>query len=175
MTRAEEIVPESYSPGTTRELLQDLSGEEWADTATPTLGSPRKNSELHFGSQPVDLGMVCLSRESKEKNTFEGKKTMFLNTFDREGWQNFLMEFNQKVEREVDVEEFKEELWDILVEFGELMLMGTGPDKEASVELLRKLIHIRETTPNTESRSCKENSTLKKKSESKPVKTKMSN
>ena len=175
MTRAEEIVPGSYSPGTTRELLQDLSGEEWADTATPTLGSPRKKLVLHFGSQPVDLGMVCLSSESKEQNTFEGEKTMFLNTFDREGWQKFLREFNQTVEREVDVEEFKEELWDIMVEFGELILMGTGLDKEASVELFSKLIHIRETRSNTESKYCIENSTLKKKSESKPVKTKMSN
>ena len=38
----EEIVPGNYSPGTTQELLQHLSGEEWADTATPSLGSPRK-------------------------------------------------------------------------------------------------------------------------------------
>ena len=46
-TPAEEIVPGNYSPGTTRELLQDLSGEEWADTATQSLGSPRKNRDLH--------------------------------------------------------------------------------------------------------------------------------
>ena len=46
---AEEIVPGRYSPGTTHELLQDLSGEEWAGTATPHLGSPRKNLELQLG------------------------------------------------------------------------------------------------------------------------------
>ena len=34
---------------------------------------------------------------------------MFLNTLDQEVWQTFLMEFNQKLEQKVDVEE--EELW----------------------------------------------------------------
>ena len=43
--------------------------------------------------------MVFLSSDSKEKNTFEGNKTMFWNTLDYEEWQKFLMEFNQKVER----------------------------------------------------------------------------
>ena len=28
---------------TTQELQQDLSGDDWANTATPPLGSPRKN------------------------------------------------------------------------------------------------------------------------------------
>ena len=31
----------------------------------------------------------------------------------------FLLEFNQNVKRNMDVEEFKEELWDIVVAFGE--------------------------------------------------------
>ena len=31
---------------TTHELLQGLSGEDWANTATPPLGSPRKDLEL---------------------------------------------------------------------------------------------------------------------------------
>ena len=31
---------------TTQELLQDLSGDDWANTATPPLGSPRKDLEL---------------------------------------------------------------------------------------------------------------------------------
>ena len=41
-TPAKEIVPGNYSPGTTWEMIQDLSGEERANTATPPLGSPRK-------------------------------------------------------------------------------------------------------------------------------------
>ena len=39
-----------FSPGTTRELLQELSGDDWANTATPPLGSPRKNLELPLTS-----------------------------------------------------------------------------------------------------------------------------
>ena len=37
-----------------------------------------------------------------------------------------MMEFNQKMEQKADVKEFKEELWGILVEFGQPILMGTG-------------------------------------------------
>ena len=36
---------------TTHELLQDLSGDEWANTATPPLGSPRKDLELPLASE----------------------------------------------------------------------------------------------------------------------------
>ena len=72
--------------------------------------------------------MVFLSNDNKEKNTFERKITMFLSTVDQEKWQNFLMEFNQKMEQKVDVEEFKEEFWDLVVEFGESILMGTRLD-----------------------------------------------
>ena len=39
-TRREERVPGNFSPGTTSELLQSLSGEDWAETATLPLGSP---------------------------------------------------------------------------------------------------------------------------------------
>ena len=35
---------------TTHELLQDLSGHDWANTATPPLESPRKNLELPLTS-----------------------------------------------------------------------------------------------------------------------------
>ena len=44
-----------------------VNGEE--DTATPPSGSPQKNLELQLGSQPLDLGMMFLSKDSKEKNT----------------------------------------------------------------------------------------------------------
>ena len=49
-TPAEDIVPGNYSPGISRELVQDLTGEEWTDTATPSLRSPRKNLELQLVS-----------------------------------------------------------------------------------------------------------------------------
>ena len=39
---------------TTQELMQDLSGEHWANTATPPLtSSPRKDLEL-----PLNMGMT---------------------------------------------------------------------------------------------------------------------
>ena len=46
--------------------------------ATPSLGPPRKNLELQLGSHPAGMHMVFLSNESKEKNTFEVNKTIFL-------------------------------------------------------------------------------------------------
>ena len=39
-TPNEKVAPGNLSPGTARELLQNLSGDDWADTATPPLGSP---------------------------------------------------------------------------------------------------------------------------------------
>ena len=57
---------------------------------------------------------------------------MFLSILDQEVWQNSLTVFNRKVERKVNVEEFKEELRDIVMEFGEFILIETaGLDKVA--------------------------------------------
>ena len=59
---------------TTQELLKDLSGDDWADTATPPLNSsPRKNLELPLTSETSNMGMILLSAEESERNTFEGK------------------------------------------------------------------------------------------------------
>ena len=42
---------------TAQELLQDLSGDDWADTATPPLtSSPRKNLELPLTSETSNMG-----------------------------------------------------------------------------------------------------------------------
>ena len=41
-----------FSHGTTRELLQDLSVDDWANTATPPLRSLRKNLELPLTREP---------------------------------------------------------------------------------------------------------------------------
>ena len=70
----------SYSPGIKRDLLQDLNEDEWANTGTPPLGSPRKVLEFQLRSQPAVMGMVFLSDESKGKITFEGNRTAFLST-----------------------------------------------------------------------------------------------
>ena len=49
---------------TAQELLQDLSGDDWADTATPPLtSSPRKNLELPLTSETSNMGMILLSTE----------------------------------------------------------------------------------------------------------------
>ena len=132
-TPNEEVGPVNFCPGTTRELVQDLSGDDWADTAAPSLGSLRKNLQLPLASEPSIMGMVLLSDEAREKNTFRGNKWIFLNTLDQKGWLDFLSEFNQKVERKFKfkVDEFKEELWDTLVGFGEPVLMVTGLDEKA--------------------------------------------
>ena len=95
-TTNKEVVPRNFSPDTTRELLQDLSGDDWVDTATPSLGSSRKNLELPLAIESSNMGVVLFSDEAREKNTFEGNNWMFLNTLDQKGWQEFLSEFNQK-------------------------------------------------------------------------------
>ena len=74
---------------TAQELLQDLSGDDWADTATPPLtSSPRKNLELPLTSETSNMGMILLSAEERQKNTFEGNKSMFLGTLDEKAWRD---------------------------------------------------------------------------------------
>ena len=90
-----------------------------------------------------------------------------MNSLDQEGGQKFLTEFNQKVERKLNVEELKEELLDIMMEIGEPILMETGLDEEARQERLSKRIQNREMRLNTDPSSCKGSSTLKKKNERK--------
>ena len=76
--------------------------------------------------QPGAIGRMFLNDESKEKNNFEGNKMAFLSTLGQKRWEKILLESNRKVKRKVDVEELKEDLWDIMVEFGEPIRMGTG-------------------------------------------------
>ena len=123
---------------TIQELLKDLSEENWADTATPPLTpSPRKNLELTLASETSNMGMILLSSEEREKNTFEGNRDMFLGSLKDDAWQEFLKEFNQEVGSETTLDKFKEELWDTVVKFGEPLLIGMGLDEKARKELLR--------------------------------------
>ena len=139
-TPDEGAVAGNFSPDTARELLQDLSGDDWADTTTPPLGS----SLMNLASEPSNMGMVLLSDEMRKKNTFEGNESMFLNTLDKNGWHDFLSEINQNVERKVKLDDFKEELWNTVVGFGEAVLMATELDEKARGELLDKMISLRE-------------------------------
>ena len=152
-----------FSPGTTRELLQELSGDHWANSATPPLGSPRKNLELPLTSEPSNLGMVLLTNEAREENTFEGNKDMFLSTLDEEAWRSFLDEFNQRVENKIGVDDFKEEVWSTLVKFGEPVLIATGLDEKGRKGLLEKMIDLRKQKQDAWANQCKDSSTLNKK------------
>ena len=154
----------------TTQLLKDLNGEDWADTATPPLtSSPRKNLELPLTSETFKLGMIFLSSEESEKNTFEGNKTMFLGTLDENAWREFLREFNREVNSEITLDNFKEELWSTVVKFGELFLMGTGLDEKARGELLSKMVELRKAPLKTKEDECKNSSTLKQKTVNKII------
>ena len=105
---------------TAQGLLQDLSGDDLADTATPPLtSSHRTNLELPLTSETSNMGMIILSTKESNKNTFEGNKTMFLETLDEKAWREFLSAFNQETNSDTTLDDFKEELWNI---------RGTGVD-----------------------------------------------
>ena len=155
---------------TAQELLQDLNGDDWADTATPPLtSSTRKNLELPLTSETSNMGMILLSTEESQKNTFEGNKSMFLGTLDDKAWREFLSEFNHETKGETTLDNFKEELWNTVVKFGEPVLMGTGLDEKARKELLSKMVKLRETRQKTKDDECKNGSTLKKKTDDKII------
>ena len=155
---------------TTQELLKDLSGENWADTPTPPLtSSPRENLELPLMGETSNMGMILLSAEEREKNTFEGNKTMFLGTLDEDAWREFLSEFNREVYGEITLDDFKEELWDTVVKFGEPVLMGTGLEEKARGELLSKMVELRKASRKTKEDECKDSSTLKHKTVNKTI------
>ena len=77
---------------------------------------------------------------------------MFLNTLDEKAWQDFLSEFNQKVEHKVNLDDFNEELWDTVEGFGKTVLMATGIDEKTRGELLQKMVRLREQRQSTEAK-----------------------
>ena len=109
------------------------------------------------------MGMKLLSSEESKKNAFEGNKWMFLNTLDEKAWRDFLSEFNQRMKSETTLEDFKEELLETVVKFGEPVLMSTGSDEKAREELLSKMIKLREEKRKTKDDACKDSSTLNNK------------
>ena len=150
--------------------MKDLSGENWADTATPPLtSSPRKNLELPLTSENPNMGMIFLSAERREKNTFEGNRDAFLGTLDEDAWREFLSDFNREVNDEITLDDFKEELWDTVVKFGEPVLMGTGLEEKARGELLSKMVVLRKASRKTKEDKCKDSSTLKQKTDNKII------
>ena len=96
---------------------------------------------------------------------------MFLGTLDEKAWQEFSSEFNRETKSGTTLDNFKEELWNTGVKFGEPMLMGTGLDDKARKELLRKMVKLRQTRQKTKD-ECKDGSTLKNKTDDKKFKVK---
>ena len=88
---------------------------------------------------------------------------MFLGTLDEKAWRDFLSEFDREMKSETTLDNFKEELWNTVVKFGEPVLMGTGLDEKARKELLSKMVKLRETRQKTKYDECKNGSTLKQK------------
>ena len=109
------------------------------------------------------MGMILLSSEERERNTFEGNRDIFLGSLKNDAWQEFLEEFNQEVGSETTLDKFKEELWDTVVRFGEPLLIGTGLDEKARKELLSKLVELRNSRSKTREEKCEDSSTLKQK------------
>ena len=109
------------------------------------------------------MGMIFLSAEGRETNTFEGNRDAFVGTLDEDAWREFLSNFNQEVNGEITLDDFKEELWDTVVKFGEPVLMGTGLEEKARGELLSKMVELRKASRKTKEDECKDSSTLKQK------------
>ena len=115
------------------------------------------------------MGMILLSAEESEKNTFEGNKAMFLGTLDEKACLEFVRDFNREANSETTLDNFKEELWNTVVKFGKPVLMVTGLDEKARKELLSKMVELREAQPETIDVECKDSSTLKQKTVDKLV------
>ena len=97
---------------------------------------------------------------------------MFLGTLDEKAWRDFLSEFDQEMKSETTLDNFKEELWNTVVKFGEPVLMAIGLDEKARKELLSKMVKLREARQKTKDDQCKDGSTLKKKTDDKMIKVK---
>ena len=117
------------------------------------------------------MGMIFLSAERREKNTFEGNRDAFLGTLDEDAWRELLSDFNREVDDETTLDDFKEELWDTVVKFGEPVLMGTGLGEKARGELLSKMVELWKASRKTKEDKCKGSSTLKQKTDNKIIKS----
>ena len=113
--------------------------------------------------------MIFLGVERREKKTFEGNRDAFLGTLDEDAWREFLSDFNREVNDETTLDDFKEELWDTVVKFGEAVLMGTDLEEKTRGELLSKMVELRKASRKTKEDKCKDSSTLKQKTDNKII------
>ena len=70
---------------------------------------------------------------------------------------------------EITLDDFKEELWDTVVKFGEPVMMGTGLEEKARRELLSKMVELRKASRKTKEDECKDSSTLRQKTVNKII------
>ena len=115
------------------------------------------------------MGMIFLSADKREKNIFEGNRDALLGTLDADAWRKFLSDFNREVDDDTTLDDFKEELWDTVVKFGEPILVGTGLEEKAREELLSKMVELRKATRKTRDDKCKDSSTPKQKTDDKII------
>ena len=149
---------------------EEFTTQELLKAPTPPLtSSPHKNLELPLTSENPNMGMIFLSAEKREKNTFEGNRDAFLGTLDADAWRRFLSDFNREVDDDTTLDDFKEELWDAVVKFGEPILMGTGLEGKARGELLSKMFELRKAPRKTREDKCKDSSTPKQKTDDKII------
>ena len=80
-----------------------------------------------------------------------------------------MSDFNREVDDDTTLDDFKEELWDTVVKFGEPVLMGTGLEEKARGELLSKMVELRKASRKTKEDKCKDSSTLKQKTDNKII------
>ena len=113
--------------------------------------------------------MIFLSTDKREKKTFEGNRDAFLGTLDADAWRKFLSDFNREVDDETTLDDFKEELWDTVVKFGEPILVGIGLEEKAREELLSKMVELRKAPRKTREDKCKDSSTPKQKTDDKII------
>ena len=92
---------------------------------------------------------------------------MFLSTLDEEAWRSFLDEFNEGMENKVGVDDFKEELWNTVVKFGEPVLIATGLDEKGRKGLLEKMIGLRKQKQDAGTNLYKDSATLNIKTDDK--------
>ena len=114
------------------------------------------------------MGMIFLSAERME-NTFEGNRDDFLGTLDEDAWRKFLSDFNREVDDDTTLDDFREELWETVVKFGEPVLMGRGLEEKARGELLSKMVELRKASRKTREDKCKDSSTPKQKTDNKII------
>ena len=80
-----------------------------------------------------------------------------------------MSDFNREVDDDTTLDDFKEELWDTVVKFGEPILGGTGLEEKAREELLSKMVELRKAPRKTRDDKYKDSSTPKQKTDDKII------